>query len=276
MSILVSPQELQDSLQSGGKQMLLHAMYEESRTDGFALFNAGHIPTAQFCDAANALAGTPSKEDGRNPLPNATILQRWFDRWGLSEDRPIICYDEARGILAARAWFVLKWAGVNNVKVLDGGLTKWRELGYPVMGGPGNPPSQGRITVDPGHMPIVTTEDVKKHSGLLVDTRGRNRFTGKTERLDLKAGHIPGAVNVPTAAFLNDDSTFKDPQVIREAFVSKGVKDGSEVILYSGSGLHSAQGLIAMELAGLTGAATYLGGWSMWCADPSNPVATGE
>ncbi|EEI26112.1 MULTISPECIES: sulfurtransferase [Corynebacterium] len=276
MSILVTPEELKANLQKGGKQILLHAMYEETRSDGFAMFNASHIPTALFCDAANALAGTPSKLGGRNPLPNPDILQRWFDRWGLGDDHHVICYDEARGILAARAWFVLRWAGVKNVSVLDGGLTKWRELKYPRMGGPGNPRSLGALKVDPGHMPIVTTEDVKKHSGLLVDTRGRNRFTGKTERLDLKAGHIPGAVNVPTADFLNEDGTFKDPQVIRQAFDSKGITDASDVIIYSGSGLHSAQGLIAMELAGLPGAATYLGGWSQWCADPKNPVATGD
>ena len=128
-------------------------------------------------------------------------------------------------------------------------------------------------------MPTATIEDVKAHDGLLLDTRTRNRFAGRRENLDLKAGHIPGAVNVPERLFHNDGlRTWKSAGEIREVLFDAGLTPDNVqgAIIYSGSGNHSALALAAMHDAGFTGLRHYVGGWSQWSANPKNPVERGD
>lgn len=107
---------------------------------------------------------------------------------------------------------------------------------------------------------------------ILVDVREPNRYIGRRELLDLKAGHIPGAVNLPLARLMHSDHTYRSPGSIRRAFASVGVDNPEDAIIYSGSGLHSAAAIAAMHLAGIPGAAHYVGGWSQWAAHHDNPV----
>lgn len=161
---------------------------------------------------------------------------------------------------------------MKDVKILDGGMAAWTRAGFQTVGGPGNLGRRQALHVNPGQLPVVNIDEVKSFDGLLVDTREVNRFAGRKERLDLKAGHIPGAVNVPSRDFLNPDNTYRSAAEIRARFEAAGVVDPKKVVVYSGSGVHSAQGIAAMHHAGLPGASLYLGGWSQWCADRSNPV----
>ncbi len=128
------------------------------------------------------------------------------------------------------------------------------------------------MTAKLGSMPTATIDDVRAHNGILLDARDCRRFAGEREILDLKAGHIPGAVNLPVTDLLNEDFTFRTPAEIRARLAEVGVTDGADVIVYSGSGNHSSQALAAMEIAGVHGARHYVGGWSQWSADPKNPV----
>ncbi|QNE90218.1 sulfurtransferase [Corynebacterium incognita] len=272
MSILISPQQLHDDIHTGQPFTLLASHWEPHEGAGEGQFRSLHIPTARFCDAAAALAGIPGSTVGRNPLPDPEQLQKWFELWGLKKGRDIVVYDEGRGLLAARAWWILKWAGVDNVRIVDGGLARYRAEGFPTLVGPGNIAVGCDVEVNAGSARVATIEDVKAHDGLLVDTREPNRFAGLREILDLKAGHIPGAINVPERELLNPDRTFKTPEEIRDIFAHAGVTTGEGVIVYSGSGNHSAQALAAMEMVGLTGAAHFVGGWSQWSANPDNPV----
>lgn len=276
MSILISAQDLATDIHAGKPFTLLASHWDPHEGAGENEFRSLHIPTARFCDAAAATAGIPGSTVGRNPLPEPDQLQEWFDRWGLRQGRPIVVYDEGRGLLAARAWWILRWAGVENVRILNGGLARYRAEGLPTLVGPGAVAMGSDVTVRPGSVKVATIEDVKAHDGLLVDTREYNRFAGHREVLDLKAGHIPGAINVPERELLNEDRTFKSEEQIRELFTNAGVTTGENVIVYSGSGNHSAQALAAMEMIGLTGAAHFVGGWSQWSADPRNPVERGE
>lgn len=279
MSIFVSASDLVHDIYHGHKQTVLASLWGPGEGEGKKFYQKGHLPTALFCDPAAALAGVPGSDVGRNPLPESHHLQSWFRKWGLAEGGRVIVYDEGRGILAGRAWWILRWAGVDNVEILDGGLPAWETLDLPVVGGPGNFAASSDAKVTEGQMPVATIEDAMEHSrngGILVDTRERNRFAGRREILDLKAGHIPGAVNVPVRELQNEDYTMRSPEEIRAAFAEVGVTDGSDVIVYSGSGNHSTLALAAMEVAGLTGAAHFLGGWSQWSANPRNPVEHGD
>lgn len=276
MSILVSPQQLNDALHQGKRITVLASVWEPREEDAFNLFSSLHIPTAQFAYTSGAFAGLPGSRDGRNPLPDVDKLQEWIDRWGLREDRTVVLYDEGRGLFAGRGWWTLRWAGVKDVRILDGGLANWRKQGLPTLTGPGNFAVDATITARAGAMPTATIDDVKAHTGLLIDAREPNRFAGLTENLDLKAGHIPGAVNF-AERHLHDPNTrvWKSPEEIRALAAEIGLTadTAADAIIYSGSGNHSSLAIAALEYAGITRLRHYVGGWSQWSANPANPVA---
>lgn len=270
--ITITPDQLVQRVRSSQKTTIVASVWEPGEGASLRRFESEHIPDSMFCDAAAALAGIPSSQAGRNPLPDAEQLQRWFKRMGLNTESPVVVYDHQKGLMAARAWWIFKWAGVEEVYILDGGIEGWMRAGYPIIGGPGNFPSTCTYRPNLGQLPTVTLEEVKDHQGILIDCRERSRFSGQKESLDLKAGHIPGAVNLPSGDLLNADGTFKTPEEIRAMFAELGVTSGEGVVVYSGSGLHSAQMIAGMHHAQLPGAALFVGGWSQWSADRSNPV----
>ena len=263
MTIAITADELADRINTGRPQLILASLWSPVE-GGYAQFNSEHIPTARFCDTALALASVPSSSTGRNPLPTKSILDRWFKAWGLVRNRDVIVYDNNRGLFAARAWWTLKWAGVERVLILDGGQQAWEAAGYEMLGGPGNPRVVEGEEAAIGNMPTATIDEVKAYNGLLIDAREPNRFAGRKEFLDLKAGHIPGAINIPTRAVMNPDFTFKDPAELRDIFLSHGVTahNVQDTIIYSGSGNHSAQVIAAMNIAGIGTPKHYIGGWS--------------
>ncbi|MDO4760609.1 MAG: sulfurtransferase [Corynebacterium sp.] len=274
MTITTTPHELHQRIDKGRPPLVLASLWSAEEGGGYGQYNSEHIPTALFCDTALALASTPSSTTGRNPLPTKANVDKWLLKWGLTPEREVVVYDKFRGLFAARAWWVLTWAGMKNVKILDGGQPAWEAAGYEVMGGPGNPRiyDGGQATL--GQLPTATIDEVKQHTGILVDCREPNRYAGKKEFLDLKAGHIPGAINLPTRAVLNEDYTFKKPEELQRIFAEHGITADTidDVIVYSGSGNHSAQVIAAMVISGLAVPRHFVGGWSQWCANPRNPV----
>ncbi|WP_053545735.1 sulfurtransferase [Corynebacterium deserti] len=274
MTVLISPFTLAESIHAAKKQTVLAAFWAPIEGAGHTVFCSQHIPTSIFCDPATELAGLPSSADGRNPLPPLNLLERSFRRWGLNTDREIILYDQGRGLFAARAWWILRWAGITNVRILNGGFWHWEDQNLGHAGGPGNFPYFCNVRPNPGQLPVSTIDDVKAHTGILIDARDELRFSGKREALDLKAGHIPGAINIPARSVLKEDYTYKSPEDIRALFAEQGVASGENVIVYSGSGNHSSQLLAGMEHAGLLGASHYFAGWSQWSANPKNPIET--
>ncbi|MDO4929212.1 MAG: sulfurtransferase [Corynebacterium sp.] len=274
MSLTISVPELAQRVEQGSTNIILASLWSPEDGGGEALFNSEHIPTARYCDAVRALASAPSSVLGRNPLPTKDILDRWFVRWGITDDRQVIVYDNGRGLFAARAWWILRWAGVEDVRYLNGGQHAWESAGYEVLGGPGNARGYSNIESNPGQLPVASIDEVKEHQGILLDAREPNRFAGRKEFLDLKAGHIPGAINLPARAVVDEYGEFKEPAELREIFAAQGVTEETidDVIIYSGSGNHSAQVILGMNIAGLGTPRHFVGGWSQWCADPENPV----
>lgn len=194
-------------------------------------------------------------------------------RAGVRADRPVVVYDDWQGRAAARAWWLLRLHGHGDVRVLDGGWTAWRMAGHPVERGPAEVGPGDFTVADVTGMPLLGADDVLG-AGVLVDARAPERFRGDEEPVDPVAGHVPGAVNVPTTANLGADGRFLDAEALRAAYAAVGAVPGADVAVYCGSGVTAAHGVLAMEVAGIA-AALYPGSWSEWVSDPRRPVATG-
>jgi thiosulfate/3-mercaptopyruvate sulfurtransferase len=236
---------------------------------------AGHIPGAIFVDLDTDLAGPPGA-GGRHPLPDADSFTAAMRRAGVSQGCPVVVYDAAGGLAAARAWWLLRYFGHPEVRVLDGGLAAWTAAGYPVQRGPVEP-GLGDFKAHPGGMPMLDAAAAAglARSGVLLDARAGERYRGEQEPLDPVAGHIPGAVNLPTAQNLGESGHFLDPGCLRERFRQAGAGPDVEVGVYCGSGVTAAHEVLALTAARIP-AALYVGSWSDWVSDPARPVATGD
>ncbi|SDZ27892.1 thiosulfate/3-mercaptopyruvate sulfurtransferase [Asanoa ishikariensis] len=236
----------------------------------------GHIPGAVFIDLDTELAGEPGP-NGRHPLPDPARLQEQLRAKGVRNDKPVVVYDAGDGQAAARAWWILRWAGHRDTRVLDGGIAAWTKQGHPVTTEEPNT-TEGDIEVKPGSMPSLTADEAAAtaNAGTLIDARVAPRFRGEVEPIDPVAGHIPGAVNRPTTENAGDDGRLRTAEEIRDGFAKAGVQDGVPVGAYCGSGVTAAHTVLALHRAGRTDAALYVGSWSDWVTDPNRPVATGE
>ncbi len=249
----------------------------------------GHIPGAVFVDLDAELAGAPG-EGGRHPLPDPTDLQAVWRAAGIDGSSTVIVYDGGSGLAASRAWWLLRWSGLRNARLLDGGLPAWKSGGTsggtrPMTSGEEVAGSPGSITVTAGSMPVVDVDEAAQlaasDSGVLLDARAAARFRGEIEPLDPVAGHIPGAVNLPIADLLAQDGTFRSAADIGAAFRASGVGPAGvgsgapapTVAASCGSGVTACQLILAGEIAGLE-LALYAGSYSQWCA-LGRPVAVG-
>jgi thiosulfate/3-mercaptopyruvate sulfurtransferase len=239
-------------------------------------FLAGHIPGARWADLAADFADPPGA-GGRHPLPDPARLEDWLRELGIDDDSAVVVYDEADSTASARAWWVLRWVGLRDVAVLDGGLAAWRAGGHPLEAGRrASVRRPGTVTARPGAMPALDAAGAAELSrdGVLLDARVGPRYRGETEPVDPVAGHIPGAQNAPTAANVGRDGRFLSPPQLLERFAAFDVKPGSAVGAYCGSGVTAAHTVLALALAGIP-AALYPGSWSEWITDPGRAVATG-
>jgi len=223
-------------------------------------------------DTELATHGDPSQ--GRHPIPPREVLQDAARRWGLSRGDAVVVYDDYRSVSAARAWWLLTHSGVDDVRVLDGGLSAWTAAGLPLEAGQ-VVPARGSIELEEVSGGIATIDDAESWParGVLLDVRAPERYRGETEPYDPIAGHIPGAVNLPADAVLNGDA-FASPDAVRAAFEAVGVTDGTPVAASCGSGLTAAHTALAGASAGID-VAVYPGSWSQWSNTPGRPVATG-
>jgi thiosulfate/3-mercaptopyruvate sulfurtransferase len=240
---------------------------------GLADYRAGHVPGAFFVDLDTELAGPPG-DGGRQPLPEPAVAQAALRRCGVRLDSRVVVYDGRESFAAARAWWVLRWLGIQDVRVLDGGYAAWLAADLPVST---TPPADrhGDLVVEPGSLPTIDAEAAGRWpgSGLLLDARAAERYAGEVEPLDPVAGHIPGAVNSPTTDWLSQDGRFRRDLAEHWRAVSSG-HEGQPVAVYCGSGITAAHQALALAELGVD-AILYPGSWSEWVRDPSRPVASG-
>jgi thiosulfate/3-mercaptopyruvate sulfurtransferase len=277
MTALITPDELAATL---GGVIVLDVQWNLTVTPdaahGDALYATAHVSGSHHLDLDTDLADPPGP-GGRHPLPDLDRLEARLRECGVGDDSSIVVLDQGPGFGAARAWWVLRWAGLADVRVLDGGLAGWVAAGHPTTT---EIPSAatGSVTLRPGGLPTVNAEGAAAlgRDGILLDVRAPERYRGEAEPIDPVAGHVPGAVNAPTTANALPDGRLRDVVELRARFAALGIRAGaSNVAVYCGSGVTAAHTVLALHEVGVE-AALYPGSWSEWITDPSRPVATGE
>jgi thiosulfate/3-mercaptopyruvate sulfurtransferase len=236
----------------------------------------GHVPTAVYVDLDTQLAAPPNPASGRHPLPDVAALTEAARDWGLREGRPVVVYDDSGGLAAARAWWLLRWAGIADVRILDGALNAWIQAGFILSSGEEHA-ARGDVSLTAGHLPVLSADEAAAlaRDGVLLDARASERYRGEVEPVDPQAGHVPGAVSAPTTGNLTADGTFAAPHELKARFAGHGAEPGQAVGVYCGSGVTAAHAIAALHIAGID-AALFPGSWSAWSADPQRPVATGS
>jgi thiosulfate/3-mercaptopyruvate sulfurtransferase len=276
VDVLVGPAALAAELAAADPPVLLDVRWALGDPHGRDHHREAHLPEAVYVDLDTELAAhTGDPTDGRHPLPAVADLQAAARRWGITADRPVVAYDAAGGLAAARVWWLLRWAGHTDVRLLDGGLAAWTAEGRPVETGEVPDPEPGDVVLRGGHLPVLDADGAAAlaHTGLLLDARAGQRYRGEAEPIDPRAGHIPGAVSAPTGDNLAADGRFRGADVLWARFADMGV-EGADVGVYCGSGVTAAHEVAALAVVGVR-AALFPGSWSAWSADPARPVATG-
>lgn len=253
---------------------------------GIDAYDEGHVPGAVFVDLDTELAGRPGRA-GRHPLPDPDALEETLRRAGVRQHSVVVAYDGGDGMAAARAWWVLRWAGLapGRVAVLDGGFPAWVAAGGEVTTAGGGVRAPGDVGVGGGAMPVLSADDAAAlaagdhpggRSSTLLDARSPERFRGETEPIDPAAGHVPGAANLPAASLLDADGRWRSPDELAQLFGDAAV--GDTVAAYCGSGVSAAMLVLALERAGVRDpehpAGLYVGSWSHWTA-AKRPIETG-
>lgn len=243
---------------------------------GRSAWLAGHVPGAVHLDLAADLSGPEREHGGRHPLPSLEQMTDVFGRAGIGPGSRVVVYDHDTGMFAARVWWMLRYLGFDDVKVLDGGFSAWQAAGFPVSTTAVAPvPREFKANVRPSM--LASREDTlaacEAGDVLLLDARSGERFRGEVKAFDPVAGHIPGAVNRHYADNLGGGK-LRPTAELRQLY---GIlESGQDAIAYCGSGVSAALDLLAIDEAGLPLPRLYAGSWSDWSSYPDAPVATGE
>ncbi len=275
MSALVSVDGLAAALAAGEPVRLLDVRWRLDQPEGRPHYLAGHLPGAVYVDLERDLARPGRPEEGRHPLPTAAELTDTARRWGLADGDRVVVYDDNEGVPAARAWWLLRRHGV-DVRVLDGGFRAWVQAGLRLEHSD-RAVRRGSITLaDAGRAGLATIDEaaIAPRIGALVDVRAPQRYRGSAAELDPAAGHIPGAINIPTVSHIGPDGLLRPPADIRATLAARGIHPQTPVVLYCSSGIPSAHSALAFAVAGVD-TRIFVGSWSQWARSPGRPVAVG-
>jgi thiosulfate/3-mercaptopyruvate sulfurtransferase len=230
-------------------------------------YQEGHLPGAFYLDLDQDLSSPIQKHGGRHPLPNPEKLSAKLSEIGItSQQTLVVAYDDSRLAFASRLWWLLRYFGHNQVVLLDGGFSQWKNLDYPISSNIPNPKLRIFKPEIQSEM-LVDIETVKARKDLpgvvLIDSREPERYLGKTEPIDPIAGCIPGAVNYPWQEVTETTGFVK---INEQSQRWQNIKDSEEIIVYCGSGVTACVNLFSLELAGIDQAKLYGGSWSDWCS----------
>lgn len=278
MGSLITAEELHQLIDSGDSGLrILDVRWRLDQPNGHPAYLQGHIPGAVYVDMDSELAahGRPPTE-GRHPLPGIEQLESAARRWGINDGDTVVIYDDANNTSSARAWWLLRHAGVSDLHLLDGSLRSWIEAGLPVDTDDVSA-APGSISLQYGALPALNIDQAAEfpQHGTLLDVRAGERYRGEHEPMDPRAGHIPGALNAPTVQNVDHQGRFLSPEELRDQFIALGVDPERPVASYCGSGIAGTHSIFALELAGFE-AALYPGSFSQWSHDGEREVITGD
>ncbi len=244
--------------------------------NGLQSYLDGHIPQAVYAHLNHHLSSEITPQSGRHPLPTADDFASFLASTGWQKSKLLIAYDGGNNAFSVRLWGLMRYFGL-PAALLDGGMEAWISAGLPLQIGTARTEAGERPELTPNHNLTVSAEEILSQMGelTLIDARAPERFSGATEPLDSKSGHIPGALNRPMGLNLNAQGQFKSPQQLSEEFGMLLDDIGPrKVVHYCGSGVTACHNAFAMELAGLGTSQIYPGSWSEWIKDPSRPIET--
>ncbi|GGB84949.1 sulfurtransferase [Dyadobacter sediminis] len=249
--------------------------------DAYDRYSAGHLENALFADLETDLSQKTDNpaNGGRHPLPEPAAFGKLLGRLGISPEKTVIAYDDKKGAnAAARFWWMLKAAGHEKAYVVSGGLDALVSAGFTVTQQITETQAANDYPVTEWIWPIVHADFVAQAASnpefLVIDVRENYRYLGESEPIDLVAGHIPGAVNIPFMSNLEADGTFRSAEKLAERYSSAiAGRNPENVIVHCGSGVTACHTLLALEEAGFSGAGLYVGSWSEWSRN-DRPIAT--
>lgn len=269
--VFISVNELKELLASDTTVHLLDIRWRLGSDDGHERYQQGHLPGAVYVDLDTTLAGHGPATAGRHPLPTEENFTKAMRLWGLNAAEPVVVYDDNAGLSAARAWWMLRYAGHQPVYILDGGFHSWQQAGEVVQAGEVIP-QLGSATAVFGSMPAIAMEDVLDQA-LLIDARAPERYRGETEPMDPRAGHIPGAVNLPATALVAEGKLVGDERIL-QLLAEAGHHNGADATAYCGSGVTASMLVAAAAHVGQE-LRLYPGSFSQWSQHAELPIETG-
>ncbi len=231
-------------------------------------YHTAHLPGARYLDLNRDLSSPARTRGGRHPLPDANVLGDKLAAMGIGDRTFVVAYDDSRFAFAARLWWLLRYYGHDRVAVLDGGYHQWVAAGHPVTAELPPPLTRGNFQSHPQADWIVDLDRVRSildaPGYVTIDSREPDRYLGKVEPIDPRAGHIPGAVNYPWQDVSTPEGFALPVDRQRERWAA--ISPDLEPIVYCGSGVTACVNLLSLELAGISGAKLYPGSWSDWCS----------
>jgi thiosulfate/3-mercaptopyruvate sulfurtransferase len=278
VSPLIDLAELGAGMASADPPVLLDVRWSLQGGSGRSDYEAGHIPGAAFLDLDVSLAGEPGA-GGRHPLPDPVRLEQTLRDLGVRAGEPVVVYD-AGGVpptgAAARAWLILRWAGHDEVRVLDGGYAAWVNDARAVSTESVERP-RGDVTVRPGSVQILDAAGAAERAAAhaLIDVRIGGRYRGEVEPVDKVAGHIPGAVNLPLGETTDRTGRMHSAEELRVRFARLRLPVDQPIGAYCGSGVAASHAALALTVAGYE-PIVYVGSWSEWISDENRPIAKGD
>ncbi|WP_292010772.1 sulfurtransferase [Chryseobacterium sp.] len=230
-----------------------------------------HIRNARFIDLDKDLAeiGEDAAFGGRHPLPRIEKFAETLSRLGISKDSHIVIYDDKNGSNAgARAWWMLRAFGIENVRILDGGIQAAEKSEIEFSSGKQSFEASPLMHQENWIFPLAYIEEVESelenHTITVIDVRDAYRYKGESEPIDLVAGHIPGAINIPFSENLDENGNFLKPEILKEKYTQLLAGKPEGLIIHCGSGVTACHTIIALELAGFKIPNLYVGSWSEW------------
>lgn len=234
-------------------------------------YKTEHLKSARYVDLNKDLATVEDPANGgRHPLPSFDKFSEVLSKLGIMPSSHVIIYDDKNGSnAAARFWWMLKAIGHEKVQVLNGGLQEAIKAGFPVSNQPESFKPAEKYPISEWKLGLAAIDEVEtarnNSQNIVIDVRDKNRFDGLTEPLDLIAGHIPGAVNVPFSENLDENGLFKSPEILAKKYdVILENKSSQDIIVHCGSGVTACHTLLALDYAGIEIPKLYVGSWSEW------------
>lgn len=250
--------------------------------DAYQKYLDHHIKGARFIDLDKDLAeiGNDAAFGGRHPLPTIEKFAETISRLGIKENSHVLIYDDKNGAnAAARAWWMLKSFGFENVQVLDGGFQEAERAGLEFSSGEEIFKKAEIINIKDWLLPISTLEDVENELTnnfitTVIDVRDSYRYKGESEPIDLIAGHIPGAVNIPFSENLDENGSFLKPEILKKKYLKLLENKPEKLIVHCGSGVTACHTILALHYAGFEIPNLYVGSWSEWSRREGKEIAT--